>query len=89
MPEFVPAKFLEEGLSDVDVDEAGNVYGRRTVDDDRSAEARPLVVSAHLDTVFSRGTDLRLTRDEQRIHGPGIGDNSLGVAALIVLARTA
>lgn len=86
--EFVRAKFLEAGLSDVDVDEAGNVYGRRKVNDDQSSEARPLVVTAHLDTVFSRGTNLRLTRDEQRIHGPGIGDNSLGVAALIVLAQT-
>jgi tripeptide aminopeptidase len=81
--EFVRGCFVEEGLQDVSIDEAGNV-------------AYPLVVTAHLDTVFPRGTDLRLTRDPStslragsgRIHGPGIGDNSLGVAALLGLAWT-
>lgn len=81
--EFVRAKFSEAGLSDVEIDLTGNVYGRWA-----GGGAPPLVVSAHLDTVFARGTNLRLTRDPQRIHGPGIGDNSMGVAALLGLAWT-
>jgi tripeptide aminopeptidase len=81
--EFVRGRFLEEGLQDVSIVGAGNVLARLP-----GGNARPLVVTAHLDTVFPRGTDLRFTRDELRIHGPGIGDNSLGVAALFGLAWT-
>jgi tripeptide aminopeptidase len=81
--EFVRGCFVEEGLQDVSIDEAGNVLARLP-----GGDAYPLVVTAHLDTVFPRGTDLRLTRDGPRIHGPGIGDNSLGVAALLGLAWT-
>ena len=78
---FVRAKFLEMGLSDVETDAAGNVYARL-----QGGDAPPLVVSAHLDTVFGRETDLRLRREGERVYGPGIGDNSMGVAALISLA---
>jgi len=35
-----------------------------------------------MDTVFPLETDLRITRGPKLIHGPGLGDNSLGVAAL-------
>jgi acetylornithine deacetylase/succinyl-diaminopimelate desuccinylase-like protein len=47
--------------------------------------AKPLIVSAHMDTVFPSETDLRVQRSPTTIHGPGIGDNSLGVAALFGL----
>jgi acetylornithine deacetylase/succinyl-diaminopimelate desuccinylase-like protein len=43
----------------------------------------PLIVSAHLDTVFPADTPLDCRREDDRVHGPGIGDNSLGVASLI------
>ena len=48
-------------------------------------DAKPLIVTAHLDTVFPHGYDLRVTREPELIHGPGLGDNSLGVAALFGL----
>ena len=83
--EFVRGMFEREGLSDVSVDAVGNVYGRLKVDGHKSQVAKPLIVSAHLDTVFPADTDLRLTRRDESIHGPGLGDNSLGVAALIGL----
>lgn len=51
--------------------------------------ARPggpaVLFAAHLDTVFARGTPLPIRRDGDRLHGPGVGDNSLGVAALVAL----
>ena len=47
--------------------------------------AAPLVISAHLDTVFPLDTDLSVRRQPERIYGPGIGDNSLGVAGLFGL----
>jgi tripeptide aminopeptidase len=80
---WVRDEFSRAGLADVTQDELGNVYGRVP------GGANPaLIVSAHLDTVFPAETDLTLTRTGDRIAGPGIADNSLGVAALIWLARS-
>jgi tripeptide aminopeptidase len=85
--EFVRLCFLGEGLADVEMDAAGNVYARLP----GSGRGKPLVVSAHLDTVFPSNVDLHIERQPEfhdgtgtpaRILGPGIGDNSLGVAAL-------
>lgn len=83
--EFVRGLFSDEGLQDVSMDEWGNVYGRWTIDDGRSNKAKPLIVSAHLDTVFPKETNLEVKRDGEKIFGPGLGDNSLGVAALFGL----
>ncbi len=84
--EFVRAQFIEEGLSDVEIDATGNVYARfpaatRLPD----ANKQPLILSAHLDTVFPESVDLTVTREPERILGPGLGDNSLGVAGLFGL----
>lgn len=79
--EFVRCKFQDEGLSDIKIDKIHNVYARLPGDPLK----RPLVVSAHLDTVFPVDTDLSISRTSERINGPGIGDNSLGVAGLIGL----
>ncbi|MFT4039958.1 MAG: M20/M25/M40 family metallo-hydrolase, partial [Thermomicrobiales bacterium] len=49
------------------------------------AGVKPLLVAAHLDTVFSRETPLPISHDGERVHGPGIGDNSLAVAATLSL----
>ena len=79
--QFVYERFREEGLVDLDLDSSGNVYARLP----GSGSAPPLVVSAHLDTVFPEETELTLKRDSDRIAGPGIGDNSLGLAGLFFL----
>ncbi len=83
--EFVSGLFVEDGLQDVSMDALGNVYGRFSAENGKHEDAKPLIVSAHLDTVFPLGTDLRTTRKPGMIHGPGLGDNSLGVAALLGL----
>jgi len=82
--EFVRGLFEKEGLSDVFIDDVGNVFGRFQVEGRRS-QVKPLIVSAHLDTVFPIETDLKIRREEGKVFGPGIGDNSLGVAALFGL----
>lgn len=71
------------GLHDVEIDELGNVYGRRPGQRDRPA----LLVSAHLDTVFPVETDLSIRYEGDRVYGPGIGDNSAGLAGLLRLAE--
>jgi acetylornithine deacetylase/succinyl-diaminopimelate desuccinylase-like protein len=86
---FVRDRFVEEGLQDVEIDSTGNVYAR--LGSARSqpfagAQGKPLIVSAHLDTVFPGGVDLSIRREPKRILAPGIGDNSLGVAGLFGLA---
>jgi len=78
---FVYDRFCEERLLDITQDAAGNVYARLP----GQGSAAPLVVSAHLDTVFPHETELAITRSQNKIAGPGIGDNSLGVAGLFYL----
>ncbi len=82
--EFVRDRMLQDGLADVFIDDVNNVYGRLPGNE----QAKPLIVSAHLDTVFSADTDLSTSRQEDRLYGPGIGDNSLGVAALLELSSS-
>lgn len=77
----VKDRFIAERLADVEIDQQGNVFGRYP----GQGQAPPLVVSAHLDTVFAGTTQLSLERIEGRICGPGIGDNSTGVASLFGL----
>ena len=75
------------GIDGLRTDAVGNVIGLR-----RGAGGGPLVVlSAHLDTVFPEGTDVRVTRDTTGgrtvLAGPGIGDDCRGLASLIAVAR--
>jgi acetylornithine deacetylase/succinyl-diaminopimelate desuccinylase-like protein len=78
---FVRARFRKEGLKDVSIDEVGNVYACLP----GKGVAPSLIVSAHLDTVFPASTALDVVRREDWISGPGIGDNSVGVASLFGL----
>jgi len=81
--EAMKAAFEALGLADVHLDAVGNVIGVRP-----GRAARPnLVLAAHLDTVFPEGTDVRVERDGSRLVGPGIGDDCLGLATLIGVAR--
>lgn len=77
--EFVRGLFLQEKLEDVSMDSLGNVYARLP---GKTKKAKALIVSAHLDTVFPAGTKLHVKEEAGKVFGPGIGDNSIGVAAL-------
>lgn len=89
--EMQRANFVQErldalNLRDVHQDELHNVYGRYPAS--APATSRPIVVSAHSDTVFPASTNLATRRDGRVVYGPGIGDNATGVAGLITLAQT-
>jgi acetylornithine deacetylase/succinyl-diaminopimelate desuccinylase-like protein len=73
------------GLHDVERDSTGNVLAR--LPGSLKTPSRPLVISAHMDTVHPMETALGVRRLEDRIIGPGIGDNALGLAALLGLAH--
>ncbi|MCP4357250.1 MAG: M20/M25/M40 family metallo-hydrolase [Chloroflexi bacterium] len=83
--DFIQTQFTAAGLTDVMQDELGNVYGRHP---SAALTHPPVIISAHSDTVFPAGTDLTVQRDDKYIHGPGISDNSAGVAGIIHLAKT-
>jgi acetylornithine deacetylase/succinyl-diaminopimelate desuccinylase-like protein len=75
--------FREVGLKNVRIDAEGNVIGERP-----GGSARPnVVVSAHLDTVFPRGTNVKVRRDGYVLRGPGIGDDCRGLADVVAVAR--
>lgn len=78
---YIRDRFLAEGLSDVCLSPSGNVYARLP----GRGNARPCVITAHMDTVFPMATPLEVIREPERIAGPGIGDNSLGVSGLFGL----
>jgi acetylornithine deacetylase/succinyl-diaminopimelate desuccinylase-like protein len=64
------------------IDKTGNVIGElRGVN-----EKEIVVISAHLDTVFPPGTDVKVHRDASHMTAPGISDNGSGLAALLALA---
>lgn len=81
---LVATEFERLGLQDVEIDAIGNVFARRP----GSQAAPALLVTAHLDTVFPLSVDLAVRYAGERVYGPGLGDNSLGVAALLHLARS-
>jgi len=89
--------FREAGLRDVRIDEAGNVSGwvngnGGTLKDSLTVGGKgegvaPVVLSAHLDTVFGPDVDVSVERRGRRLEGPGISDNARGVAALVAVAE--
>lgn len=81
------ARFVADALAarglEPGIDELGNVVARRK----GRGDAPALMLAAHTDTVFPADTPLAVTREGEHMTGPGIGDNSLSVASLIVLAE--
>lgn len=82
--DYVAGQFNALGLRDVVIDERFNVYGRLAASSFRTGAA--VMVVAHTDTVFPAATDLTIREAGEDIYGPGLGDNSLGVAGLLGVA---
>lgn len=80
--ERLRSEFARHGLTEIRVDEVGNVLGLRP----GTEEGHPLIVSAHLDTVFGEETPIEVRRDGDLLEGPGISDDGRGLAALVALA---
>jgi tripeptide aminopeptidase len=71
------------GLKDARIDSEGNVVGLR-----KGTRGQPLLVlSAHLDTVFPEGTDVKVKERDGRYYGPGLTDDSRGLAAILAVLR--
>ncbi len=82
---YIAEQLQATGLLDVEQDAIHNVFGRIA---GSNSQLKPLIISAHSDTVFPLETDLTVSYDNDKIYGPGIADNSAGVAGLLMLAET-
>ncbi len=80
--ERVAAWWKADGWSQVSIDGAGNVWARVG-----RGDGAAVVICAHLDTVFGEDVDLTVTVEGDRMSGPGVGDNSVAVAALSAVGR--
>ena len=76
----------EAGLTDVEVDDVGNVRGWYG-DGGGERGAGSVVLCAHLDTVFGPELDVSVARRGPRLEGPGIADNARGLAALVAIGE--
>jgi tripeptide aminopeptidase len=77
------ARQLEDAGLATRIDAAGNVVARAP----GAYVGAPVVVCAHLDTVFPAETDLSVVREGNRVVGPGICDNGRGLAVMVMLAQ--
>lgn len=81
--EYLSRKFSDLGLTEVEIDGEGNCLGLL-----RGSSRAPLVVvSAHLDTVFSKDTNFEVVRRANKLFAPGIADDGCGLVALLALAQ--
>ncbi len=80
--EAIAAEFRRVHLDRVKIDPAGNVLGWR-----QGASPRALVIAAHLDTVFPPGTEVKVKRIGSRLNGPGLVDDSRGLAVILSFAE--
>jgi tripeptide aminopeptidase len=75
--------FLAESGLATHTDKIGNVIAELQ----GVNENEIVLLSAHLDTVFPAGTDVKVHREGSHMMAPGISDNGTGIAALVAVAR--
>lgn len=88
--------FEQAGLH-AEIDETGNVIAKLAGAEPNASHSNKIpangsrqdtvMLSAHLDTVFPAGTDVKVHRENDRWLAPGISDNGTGLAALVAIAR--
>jgi acetylornithine deacetylase/succinyl-diaminopimelate desuccinylase-like protein len=76
--QLIAALWQERGYTP-EIDAVGNVYVRRG----KRGQGPVLMLLAHTDTVFPQTTPIVVKREGDILRGPGIGDNSVNVAAMI------
>ena len=79
--EFLKQRFTECGLQNISTDQVGNALAVLPGTHGEKA----ILVNAHIDTPFSANVIHTLSVDPKQVTGPGVADNSLGIAALATL----
>ncbi|MGZ8869350.1 MAG: M20/M25/M40 family metallo-hydrolase [Thermoanaerobaculia bacterium] len=80
---YVEQQLRAMNLDSVTRDSVGNVIGIRK----GTGGALPVVIDAHLDTVFQQDLKIEPRIEEGRLHAPGVGDNTRNVEAILAAAR--
>jgi acetylornithine deacetylase/succinyl-diaminopimelate desuccinylase-like protein len=73
------ARMRALGIPDARIDGEGNVVGLRK----GTGNGPTLLVSAHLDTVFPAGTDVKVKERDGKLYAPGISDDTRGLSVLL------
>ena len=73
------ARMKALGLTDARIDAEGNVVGLRK----GTGHGPKLLISAHLDTVFPAGTDVKVKERDGKLYAPGISDDTRGLSVLL------
>lgn len=79
---FMQDRLIESGCQSVSTDELGNAVGILPGCAETQAH---ILLSGHLDTPFSESVDHTIRVEPDRLIGPGILDNSLGLAVIATL----
>lgn len=79
--EFLLNRFNEAGLSESSIDDGGNGIG--VLEGEEGDQS--ILLNAHADTVFSSKVDHTMQVSSDKITGPGVADNSLGLAVLATI----
>lgn len=78
---FLVQRFSECGLQNTSTDEKHSAFGMLA----GQSRERNILLLAHADTVFSERLDHTVSVRADKVSGPGIADNSLGLAVLATL----
>ncbi|HZO57071.1 MAG TPA: M20/M25/M40 family metallo-hydrolase [Bryobacteraceae bacterium] len=79
---FLAEEFRKLGLARVETDAQGNVLGWR-----EGESPETLVIAAHLDIAFAPGVNVKVRKEGGRWYGPGLADDSRGLAALLAIVE--
>jgi len=80
---YVRAELAKLGVTDIKTDALGNVSAIRK----GTEPGPPIVIAAHMDTVFPKETPIKVKRENGVLKAPGIGDDTTNVVALLEAAR--
>lgn len=80
---YIEGLLRQYQLQNIRYDAAGNLIAER-----KGTGGGPVVVfDAHLDTVFQPGLQIKATVQDGRVYGPGVGDNTRNIEALLATIR--
>jgi acetylornithine deacetylase/succinyl-diaminopimelate desuccinylase-like protein len=79
---YMASEFRRVGLANVEIDKQGNVLGWRPGEIQDT-----FVLAAHLDISFAEGVNTKVRKEGPRWFGPGLGDDSRGLAALLTIVE--
>ncbi len=79
---YMASEFRRVGLASVEIDKQGSVLGWRPGESQDT-----FVLAAHLDISFAEGVNTKVRKEGARWFGPGLGDDSRGLAALLTIAE--